>query len=241
MKVLIIEDDEDTVESVRIAFTMRWPSAHLASTHMGKTGIDLAQREAPDIIILDLGLPDMSGFDVLKQIRLFSSVPIIIVTVKGEERDVVRGLELGADDYTTKPCRQLELLARVNARMRDRNVSTEEPALSFGLLHLSPMTHQFFYGEREIRLTAIETKIMKYLMSAGGRVATYSGLAYHVWGDEYHGHVDTVRVHVRQLRKKLEADPNHPQLILTKRGLGYFLLPGKTSVGVTRDKTSLCP
>jgi len=223
VKALIIEDDPEIVESVSLAFRIRWPEARLVSTHLGRKGIELAESENPDIIILDLGLPDISGFEVLKQIRFFSSVSIIILTVKAEEADIVKGLEWGADDYIVKPCGQLELLARVKARIRDRDNFVDELPLSFGPLLFNPSTRQLLHGQKEINLTAIEAHIIHYLIRNGGRVATYPRLAEEVWGDDYPGSVDSLRVHIRRLREKLEADPSHPQLILTKAGIGYFL------------------
>jgi len=223
VKALIIEDDPEIVESVGLAFRILWPDAQLVSTHLGKKGIELAESEAHNIIILDLGLPDISGFEVLKQVRLFSAVPIIILTVKTEEPDIVKGLEWGADDYIVKPCGQLELLARVKARMRDKNHFAEDLPLTLGSLSFNPLTRQLLYGKKEINLTAIEAHIIHHLMRMGGRVATYSGLAEEVWGDDYPGSVDSLRVHIRRLREKLEADPSHPQLLLTKAGIGYFL------------------
>jgi two-component system KDP operon response regulator KdpE len=223
VKALIIEDDPVIVESVSLAFRIRWPEAILVSTHLGKKGIELVESEGPDIIILDLGLPDIGGFEVLRQVRLFSSVPLIILTIKGEEADIVKGLEWGADDYIVKPCGQLELLARIKARIRDRNNFVDESPLSFSSLLFNPSTRQLLYGKKEINVTAIEAHIIHCLMRMGGRVATYSNLAEDIWGDDYPGSVDSLRVHIRRLREKLEADPSHPQLVLTKAGMGYFL------------------
>jgi len=223
VKALIIEDDPDIVESVSLAFRIRWPDAQLVSTHLGRKGIELGESEDPNIIILDLGLPDISGFEVLRQVRFFSSVPIIILTIKEDEASIVRGLEWGADDYIVKPCGQLELLARVKARIRDRDNFVDESPLSFGSLLFNPSTRQLLHGKKEINITVIEAHIIHYLMRMRGRVATYSGLAEEVWGDEYPGSVDSLRVHIRRLREKLEADPSHPQLLLTKAGMGYFL------------------
>jgi len=223
MKALIIEDDPEIVESISLIFQIHWPEAQLVSTHMGKKGVGLAESEDPDIIILNLGLPDVSGFEVLRQIRLFSSVPIIILTARAEEADIVKGLEWGADDYIVKPCGQIELLARVKARVRDKTHFAEESPISFGSLLFNPPTRQLLYGKREINLTAIEAHIIHHLMRAGGDVASYSSLAEDVWGEDYPGSVDSLRVHIRRLREKLEADPSHPQLILSKRGIGYFL------------------
>jgi len=223
VKVLIIEDDPEVVECVSLAFQLGWPEAQLVSTHLGKKGMELAESEAPHIIILDLGLPDISGFEVLKQTRLFSSVPIIVLTAKTEEASVVKGLEWGADDYIVKPCGQLELLARIKARVRDRNSLAEESPISFGPLCFNPSTHQLVNGKKEITLTAIEAHIIHYLIGNRGHVATYSRLAEEVWGDDYPGSVDSLRVHIRRLRQKLEADPGCPQLILTRPGIGYFM------------------
>jgi two-component system KDP operon response regulator KdpE len=223
MKALIIEDDPEIVESVSLAFRLRWPDAQLTSTKMGERGLELVESEHPDIVILDLGLPDISGFDVLRQIRLFSSVPIIILTVRGDDADIVKGLEWGADDYIVKPCGQLELLARVNARIRDDIHSPEAVPISFGPLQFSPLTRHLSYGEKDIRLTAIEAHILHHLMRNAGHVATYSSIARDVWGDDYPGSVDSLRVHVSRLRSKIEANPGNPQLILNKLGVGYFL------------------
>ena len=113
MKVLVIEDDPAIVENLSLAFEMRWPETSLVSTHLGSVGIELASSETPDIIVLDLGLPDMSGFEVLKEVRRFSNVPVVIVTAMSEETDMARGLECGADDFVVKPFKQLDLLARM--------------------------------------------------------------------------------------------------------------------------------
>ena len=223
MKALIIEDDPEIVESISLALQIRWPETQIVSTHLGKKGIDLVESDDPDIIILDLGLPDMSGFDVLKQVRSFSSVPIIILTVKADEADIVKGLEWGADDYMVKPCGQLELLARVKARIRDKSRLVKEAPLSYGSLRFNPSTHQLLIGKKEIGLTTIEAHIIHRLMKNAGYVATYSSLAEEVWGEDYPGSIDSLRVHIRRLRGKVEADASQPQLILTKAGIGYFL------------------
>lgn len=223
MKVLMIEDDTEIVETVSLAFQIRWPDAKLASSRLGEQGIELAESESPDIVILDLGLPDISGFDVLKQIRLFSSVPILILTVRSDEADVVKGLEWGADDYLVKPFRQLELLARVKALTRRKSPPGEEEQLAYGQLSLNPSTRQLFYGEKEISLTCTEGHILHHLMRNAGHVVTHSSLAEAVWGEDYEGATDSLKVYIRRLREKLEADPSHPQLILAKSGVGYLL------------------
>ncbi|MFC2067664.1 response regulator transcription factor [Chloroflexota bacterium] len=125
MKLLLIEDDSDIVEAISLAFQIRWPEAQVISTQSGKKGVGLVESVQPDIVILDLGLPDIDGFTVLRKIRLFSQVPIIIVTVRADESDIIKGLEWGADDYIIKPFRQLELLARVKAQIRRQGQDQE--------------------------------------------------------------------------------------------------------------------
>jgi len=223
MKVLLIEDDREIVDAISLAFQIRWPEAQVASTRLGEKGVALAESEAPDIVVLDLGLPDISGFEVLRQIRLFSNVPTIILTVRAEEADVVKGLEWGADDYIVKPFRQLELLARVKALIRRQGPSEEEP-LDYGSLRLDVTSGTLNYGGKEINLTVTESHILSHLMKNAGRAVTHSSLAEAVWGDDYPGATDSLKVHIRRLREKIEADPGHPQLILTRTGVGYLLV-----------------
>jgi two-component system KDP operon response regulator KdpE len=222
MNVLVIEDDKEIVDAISLAFQIRWPEAKVVSTRLGQKGVELVETEQPDLVILDLGLPDINGFEVLRQIRRFSSVPTIILTVRSDEADVVKGLEWGADDYITKPFRQLELLARVKSLIR-RHSPSEEEMLIFGPLKLDAVTGQLTMGGKEIALTVTENHIMSYLMKNGGHVVTHSSLAEAVWGDDYPGATDSLKVHIRRLREKVEKDPGKPRIILTKTGVGYFL------------------
>lgn len=223
MKVLIIEDDQKTVDVIVIVFQIGWPEAKVISTPSGEKGVEMVESESPDIVILDLELPDISGFDVLKQIRLFSTVPIIILTVRGEEKDVVQGLTWGADDYVVKPFRQLELLARVRTQLRRQKLPEEDLSISFGPLHFGSSLHEVFYAEKEIFLTSTEGLILYHLMKNQGKVATYASLAETVWGEDYPGAAGSLKVYIRRLRGKLEQDPGHPQLIINKAGVGYLL------------------
>lgn len=223
MKALIIEDDPEIVESISLAVKIRWPDTQIVSTHLGRKGAELVEPVAPDIVILDLGLPDISGFEVLKEIRSFSMVPVIILTVKGDEGDIVKGLEWGADDYIVKPCGQLELLARVKARIRDMNRYSDDSPLSYGSLRFNPATRQLLNRDSEANLTAVEAQIIHSLMKNSGQIVIYSDLAEEVWGEEYPGSVDSLRVHIRRLREKIEENPGRPRIILTKTGLGYYL------------------
>ena len=225
MKVLIIEDDQAIVEAISLALQISWTESKIVSTHSGEKGIELVESENPDVVILDLGLPDISGFDVLKQVRLFSTVPILILTVRSDEADIVKGLEWGADDYMVKPFRQMELLSRIKLVTRRRGSLVEEAPLVCGQLRFDPGMWQLFYGENEISLTPTEGSILSHLMRNVGRVVTHSSLAEALWGMDYPDAADNLRVHIRRLRTKLEADPSHPQIILTKSGIGYLLAP----------------
>jgi two-component system KDP operon response regulator KdpE len=222
-KVLLIEDDHQIVSFISVVLQMRWPEAELISTGLGEEGLDLAETENPDLVVLDLSLPDIDGFEVLRQIRLFSTVPVVILTVKADEIDLVKGFELGADDYVVKPFRQLELMARLKAQVRRKVATDEEGPIVSGSLRLDPSTYQLTYGSRDISLTLVEGRIMCHLMENAGHVVTHSQLAEEVWGEDHSGTVDTLRVYIRHLREKLEDDPGNPKLILTKVGIGYML------------------
>lgn len=227
MKVLVIEDDREIVEVITLTFEIRWPEVNLVSTHLGEKGIEMVESEKPDVVILDLGLPDISGFDTLKEIRTFSNVPIMILTVRGEETDVVKGLEWGADDYMTKPFRQLELLSRIKALTRRASPANQETPLVCGELRFTPAIRQLFQGDKEVSLTRTEASILHEIMLNAGQVVTYDAMTNSVWGDDYPDAVDSLRVYIRRLREKIEADPENPRIILTKMGIGYLMVkPG---------------
>jgi len=221
-KVLIIEDNEEVVEAVSLAFHILWPEARIVSTDSGEEGIKLVETEHPDVVILDLGLPDMSGFEVLRSTRLFSTVPVVILTVRGEEADIVKGLELGADEYIVKPFRQLELLSRVRALTRRQCAVQEAAPIVCGRLCLNLSERTVNYGGRQINLTRTENNILLQLMRNAGRVVTHTRLAEELWGNNYPDAAASLKVHVRRLREKIELDPCHPELIIVKRGLGYL-------------------
>ena len=225
-KVLIIEDEQEIIDSVSLAFDKDWPEAELIPALFGKAGLDLVESEEPDIVLLDLALPDTDGIEVLKSIRLFSSVPVIILSVRQGESDMIRGLELGANDYITKPFRKKELLSRLKLQLRNRMSTGEESTIICGSLCLDPSTFQLTYRGREISLTVVEGRIMQQLMTNAGHVITHARLAEAVWGDDHNesrGTVESLRVYIRYLRRKLEADSSKPRLILTKSGVGYSL------------------
>ncbi len=227
MKILIIEDAQQIVEAITLAFQIRWPEAKLISTQKGEKGIELVESEKPDIVILDLGLPDINGYDVLKQIRMFSDIPILILTARTEEADIVKGLEWGADDYMIKPFKQLELLSRIKALTRRRTPADNDASISLGQLNFNPASGQLTVNNKDINLTPTEGRILHHLMRNSGQVVTHSSLADAVWGEDYPGAIDSLKVYVRRLREKLEAEPQNPQMILTKAGVGYILVKPK--------------
>lgn len=226
MKVLLIEDDREIVEAISLAFQIRWPEAKVVSTRLGQKGVELVESDAPDIVVLDLGLPDINGFEVLRQIRLFSSVPTIILTARSDEAGIVKGLEWGADDYIVKPFRQLELLARVKALIR-RQTHSDREILTYGPLQLEAITGQLYCDGKEVALTVTESLILNHLMKNADRVVTHSSLAEAVWGDDYPGAADSLKVHIRRMRAKIEPDPSNPQFIMTRTGIGYLLTKPK--------------
>ncbi len=227
MKVLIIEDDSRMVAIMEIAFQMRWPEAKLISAHLGERGIEMIEKEVPDIVILDLGLPDISGFEVLKSIRLFSQVPIIILTVMGDESDIVMGLELGADEYIVKPFRQSEFLARVKSVIRRISTTDDMTPIVYGCLRLEPSTRKLVCCDGDISLTRTENSIVYNLMRNAGKVLAYSKLAEIMWGDDYPGTTESLRVHVHRLREKIKKELACPQIIHTKIGMGYYITEPK--------------
>jgi DNA-binding response OmpR family regulator len=222
MNILMIEDDRNIADFMETALQIGWPEAKLLYASRGTIGIEMAETASPDIILLDLGLPDLSGFDVLRKIRSFSEVPIIITTVTGEEAYVVKGLALGANDYITKPLRPLEMIARMKALTKLSN-SDDDLSVSCGNLRFGISLRELYKGNRLINLTNIEGRIMYVLMKNAGKLITYSALAREVWGEHYPGVEDTQKSHICHLRQKIEDDPGHPTCILNTPGAGYVL------------------
>jgi DNA-binding response OmpR family regulator len=223
MKILIIEDNVSTIETISLAFQVGWQEAEVIFSRLGKEGIALAESEKPDTIILDLGLPDISGFDVLKNIRTFSNVPVIVLTGSSEESAVVKTLEWGADEYIIKPFRQLELIARVRAIQRRTQLTGDEIHFEVGSYQFDVSTNTLKQGNKIIRLTNTESLILHSLLINKGQIVSTSGLAEKIWGENYFDSTDAVRVYIRHLRQKIETDPSNPKLILTKPGIGYFI------------------
>lgn len=226
MKALIIEDNIDVQEAVSLCLQLRWPNVDIVSVIDGKAGVDSVKSTPFDIVILDINLPDINGFNVLEQIRSFSNVPVLILTVRGEEDDQARGLEMGADDYIVKPFRPRDLVARMNAILRRTRVSkaAEEPySIVRGKLTLRLVANEAQLGEEIVKLTPIESKLLYVLMDNTDHTLSNKKLLKEVWKKELLSN-DNVRTCVRRLRDKLKDKP--PQIILSQRGGGYrFVSP----------------
>ncbi len=227
MKLLIIEDNPEIIEAVSLCFELRWPEVNVVSTDKGETGVSLAESESPDLIILDLGLPDIDGFEVLRQVRLFSDTPVIILTVRGEELDKIKGLELGADDYVVKPFSHMELLARVKAVLRRSQMPElrgDEKPFVHGNLKVDFSSREITVSGNLVKLTPIEYNLLYQMIRNEGRVLTHRFLLEKVWGEEYIDATDYLKKYIQRLRQKLEDDSENPRLILTERGVGYKLM-----------------
>jgi two-component system response regulator VicR len=226
MKTVVIEDDPDVLEAISLSFRMGWPQVNILSTSEAVRGVELVRTESPDIVLLDLLLPDANGFHVLSQIRAFSDVPLIIATVKGEEIERVRGLELGADDYIVKPFSYMELLARVRAVLR-RSSPTGESALPTSFEHgglvINFKSQDVKLDGREIKLTPTEYNLLCQLALNAGRIVSQKALIDKVWGEEYRNAPNVLKVHVHRLRRKLRESPDAPRAIVTVPGRGYKL------------------
>jgi two-component system KDP operon response regulator KdpE len=224
MKILVIDDDQEVLNIIGLTLRIAWPEASMITARLGKNGLELVGEEAPDLVVLDLGLPDMSGFDVLKEIRLFSDVPVVVLTVSNEEVNVVKGLEMGATEYIVKPFRQMELIARLKVATRVLNsVEPEEICYKFGSFLFYPSLRKLVSKDRTILLTPTESSIVLHLLRNKGNAVSYLSIADKLWGREYPGASDAIRVYIRNLRAKLEKSPADPQFILTKPGIGYYI------------------
>lgn len=226
MKVVIIEDDPEIVEAVSLCFDLRWPDVDVVSANEGINGLDVIEKESPDIVILDIGLPDIDGFEVCRRIRLFSDVPVIMLTVKDQEFDKVKGLELGADDYITKPFSHVELLARVKAVLRRSTMpqlEEEEEPLTVGKVRIDFASHEVRVDGTEVKLTPTEYSLLHFLARNAGRVIPHRVLLEKVWGADYVDSTDYLKVYIQRLRVKLRDDPQDSKLIISERGVGYKL------------------
>ncbi len=219
--ILVIDDEPQILRALRTILTEK--KFRVTTASRGEEGLVLAAAAPPDIVILDLGLPDISGIEVCARLREWTQIPIIILSVRDSEKDKVAALDKGADDYLTKPFSIEELLARVRVALRHsaQVQSKKDTVIRSGELEIDLAAHIVRRGIEEVKLTATEFKLLAYLASNTGRVLTHQSILAHVWDPADADHIEYLRVYMRQLRKKLEADPERPQYILTEPGIGY--------------------
>jgi len=227
MKLLVVDDEPDVAKVVAMSFRMQQPSWEVIGAHDGPEALELVESERPDVVLLDVGLPDMNGFEVLEAIRLFSDVPVIVLTVRDDELSMVQGLELGADDYITKPFSHLELLARVRAVLRRTQMLPVTHAQPFatGDILVDFVRRELTVGGQPVPLTGTEYRLLYHLVRNAGQVVTHEALLARVWGHEYTDEISYLKSYINRLRHKLERDPHHPEYILTEYGIGYWFRP----------------
>jgi DNA-binding response OmpR family regulator len=219
-RILIVDDEPEIVRGIED--NLRFEGFQTLSATNGEKGLELACREAPDLILLDIMMPRVSGWDVCQEMRRRGiDVPVIMLTARAEETDRVRGLELGADDYITKPFSLRELLARVHAVLRRPGPRRKAEALAFGPVRIQVQARQVFKAGREVPMTRKEFDLLVYLLEHRGEIVTRERLLDHVWGYERFPTTRTVDTHILRLRRKFEADPDRPAFILTVHGQGY--------------------
>ncbi len=220
--ILVIDDEPQILRAMKTILTAK--HFRVSTAMRGQEGLALAAAEQPGLIILDMSLPDMDGVQVCRELREWSSTPILILSVRDAEKDKVAALDAGADDYLTKPFGVEELLARVRVALRHAEQaagSTKRPVVRAGEVEVDLVAHLARRGGVEVDLTATEFKLLAYLAGHAGRVLTHQMILSSVWDPAEADKIEYLRVYVRQLRKKLETDPDQPKIILTEPGIGY--------------------
>ena len=228
-KNAILTADDDPQILRLVARNLQLEGYEVTTATDGQEALDQLESRKFDLAILDVMMPKLDGFTVCARVREFSSMPIIMVTARGQDQDKIRGLDLGADDYLTKPFSVEELLARVRSVLRRSQFSANQesqnarPVVTLGDLMIDFAQHRVTMKDQEIDLTPIEYRLLAYLAQNAGRVVTQDLLLEHVWGEEYVGESHLLQVNVNRLRRKLEDDPARPRYLLTKMGVGYML------------------
>ncbi|MBI2912995.1 MAG: response regulator transcription factor [Chloroflexi bacterium] len=223
MKVLVVDDEPDVIEVVNLCFGLRWPEAQVIAAANAEEALKLVEEHSPDLILLDIMLPDMDGFQLCREIRAFSDIPIMMLTARDSEVDKVRGLEMGADDYISKPFCHLELLGRIRAVLRryQRQLTAVGEVFESGDLRIDYASRQITVRGQPVRLTPTEYSLLFHLTRNAGRVLPHHTLLAKVWGREYVDEIDYLKVYIRRLRQKLEGDPETIGHIVSERGVGY--------------------
>ncbi|MFZ6030903.1 MAG: response regulator transcription factor [Chloroflexota bacterium] len=221
-RILVVDDEDRMVRFIRL--NLEHDGFRVTEAYRGTQALDKLRTSMPDLIILDVMMPDIDGFEVLRMVREISNVPVIMLTAKGEEDDRVRGLELGADDYITKPFSPRELVSRVRAVLRRTESTTEN---THGLIEVDESLkmdfdrHEIWLDGKLVSLRPTEYRLLYYLVQNAGWVVTHDQILTNVWGYEYRDQPHYVRLYINYLRQKLEANPAEPKYILTERGTGY--------------------
>lgn len=225
-RALVVDDEKLIVKGIR--FSLEQDGMEVDCAYDGEEALEYARNNQYDIVLLDIMLPKLSGFEVCQQIREFSSVPVIMLTAKGDDMDKILGLEYGADDYITKPFNILEVKARIKAIMRrmepKKNTQEDSSVLESGSMRLDCEGRRVYIAGREVGLTAKEFEVLELLVRNPNKVYSRENLLKTVWGSDYPGDVRTVDVHIRRLREKIESNPSEPQFVHTKWGVGYYFL-----------------
>ncbi len=220
-KVLVVDDERTIVKGIK--FSLEQDGMKVDCAYDGEEAVNYAKAKTYDIILLDVMLPKLDGFEVCQQIREFSQVPIVMLTAKGDDMDKILGLDYGADDYITKPFNILEVKARIKAIMRRTTKPDKEVSvLTFGSLVVNEEYRRVYVDDREINLTSREFDVLEFLVATPGKVYNRSELLHAIWGEDFPGDERTVDVHVRRLREKLESNPSEPRYVRTKWGSGYY-------------------
>ena len=217
--ILVVDDEPQIRRALRVVLTGHGYDVRLADS--GEQALDMASVALPNVVILDLAMPGLSGLDVCRELRGWTEVPIIVLSAKDQERDKVEALDLGADDYLTKPFGTDELLARIRAALRRTSSAPPSSVLESGDLRLDQTHRVVTLGDRELRLTPREYDVLRHLMANAGKVLTHRTLLHAIWGDGYEDGGAILRGLILQLRRKLEADPSRPRYIRTEAGIGY--------------------
>lgn len=226
--ILVIDDEIDISDILKTVLSRDgFKNVYVANT--GHDGIEMFKRVSPDIVLLDIMLPDISGYEIFKKLKSYRDVPILFISAKGEEVDRLLGFAIGADDYVTKPFSAKEVSFRVQARLRSLDNSSttkekDEDVIEFGNVRVDTLSGEIFKGEKSLTLTAKELQLIIYLARNSNQIISKEMICREVWGEDFLGYDNTITVHIRKLRKKIEDDPSNPQYIKTVIGLGYKLI-----------------
>lgn len=225
MTRVLVVDDETAIRRT-LDEHLRARGYHVDVAADGEAALELAAEHRPDVVILDLGLPGMDGVEVVRGLRAWSTMPILVLSVRNGEADKIGALDAGADDYVTKPFSMGELLARLRAAERRTAITTEEPVVETSDFRIDLGAHTVMAGDDEVHLTSTEWRIIEVLGRNVGRLVTHRQLLQEVWGPEYRSEVNYLRVYLAAIRRKLEPDPSRPRYFLTDTGMGYRFVAG---------------